>query len=206
MVSEIKTPIEFIEKKLDIDYVKADYMRLIATKYYPGWSWTQDGQPKIKFISEGTELYPPQSFIMVKGTLSWEEFGVARVGGMSAAHQMKFTRRPSKGKGPLEAWILVDPGNDIKSANTDCLKKALNLYLNICDDVYRFLGPELTEVQEGNLKRAIEKILSDQDLLKKSEESKMVKRIITQFDKHGYFTNKANYETHMGLLKSIIQK
>ena len=34
-------------------------------------------------------------------------------------------------------WWFVDVGNDIKAANTDCIKKAFNMYLNIADDVYR---------------------------------------------------------------------
>jgi len=32
---------------------------------------------------------------------------------------------------------FVDVGNDIKSANTDAMKKAFNMYMNIADDVYR---------------------------------------------------------------------
>ena len=47
---------------------------------------------------------------------------------MVAAHRIQ------KKRGTNE---FVDIGNDIKAANTDCMKKALNMYLNIADDVYR---------------------------------------------------------------------
>ena len=47
---------------------------------------------------------------------------------MVAAHRIQ------KKRGTNE---FVDIGNDIKSSNTDCIKKAFNFYLNIADDVYR---------------------------------------------------------------------
>ena len=47
---------------------------------------------------------------------------------MVAAHRIQ------KGR---ESGTFVDVGNDIKSANTDCMKKAFNMYMNIADDVYR---------------------------------------------------------------------
>ena len=47
---------------------------------------------------------------------------------MVAAHRIQ------KKRGTNE---FVDIGNDVKSSNTDCIKKAFNMYLNIADDVYR---------------------------------------------------------------------
>jgi hypothetical protein len=47
---------------------------------------------------------------------------------MTAAHRIQKKRGSD---------TFVDVGNDIKSANTDCMKKAFNMYLNIADDVYR---------------------------------------------------------------------
>ena len=32
---------------------------------------------------------------------------------------------------------FVDIGNYVNAANSDCIKKAFNMYLNIADDVYR---------------------------------------------------------------------
>ena len=47
---------------------------------------------------------------------------------MVAAHRIQ------KKRGTNE---FVDIGNDVKASNTDCIKKAFNMYLNIADDVYR---------------------------------------------------------------------
>ena len=47
---------------------------------------------------------------------------------MVAAHRIQKKRGTSE---------FVDIGNDIKASNTDCIKKAFNMYLNIADDVYR---------------------------------------------------------------------
>ena len=47
---------------------------------------------------------------------------------MCAAHRIQ------KKRGTDE---FVDIGNDVKASNTDCFKKALNMYMNIADDVYR---------------------------------------------------------------------
>ena len=38
-VSNIKTPKPFIKKKMGMEYVEYSYMREIADKEYPGWSW-----------------------------------------------------------------------------------------------------------------------------------------------------------------------
>ena len=54
---------------------------------------------------------------------------------MCAAHRIQ------KKRGTDE---FVDIGNDIKASNTDCIKKAFNFYLNICDDVYRNQVDDLT--------------------------------------------------------------
>ena len=46
--------------------------------------------------------------------------------------------RDDKGKIIMEpSDELVDIGNDIKASNTDAMKKAFNVYLNISDDVYK---------------------------------------------------------------------
>ena len=54
---------------------------------------------------------------------------------MCAAHRIQ------KKRGTDE---FVDIGNDVKASNTDCIKKAFNFYLNICDDVYRNQVDDLT--------------------------------------------------------------
>ena len=116
-VSSITTPTPYIKKKMGMDYVEYSYMREIADKEYPGWSWT--------IIN--TENLGSEAFV-IHGRLKWFDNGVWREGDMTAAHRIQ------KKRGTDE---FVDIGNDVKAANTDCIKKAFNMYLNIADDVYR---------------------------------------------------------------------
>ena len=116
-VSRIKTPKPFVKKKMGLDYVEFSYMREIADKEYPGWSWTIEKSEVL-----GSEAY------VVHGRITWYDEGIWRKADMVAAHRIQ------KKRGTNE---FVDIGNDVKSANTDCMKKAFNMYLNIADDVYR---------------------------------------------------------------------
>ena len=117
LVSGLKTPSPYIKKKQGMDYVEYSYMREIADKEFPGWSWT----------IEKTEVLGSEAYV-VHGRLKWFDEGIWRQGDMCAAHRIQ------KKRGIDE---FVDIGNDVKAANTDCIKKAFNMYLNICDDVYR---------------------------------------------------------------------
>ena len=132
-VSELKTPKAFIKQKMGMDYVEYSVMRDIADNEYPGWSWTV-----IKTEFAGTEAY------VVHGRLKWFDNGVWRDGDVTASHRIQ------KKRGTDE---YVDLGNDIKAANTDCIKKAFNMYMNICDDVYhnQVEDPELTDEQKNNI-------------------------------------------------------
>ena len=116
-VSNIATPSPYIKKKMGMEYVEYSYMREVADKEYPGWSWT--------IIN--TENLGSEAFV-IHGRLKWFDSGVWREGDMTAAHRIQKKRGTSE---------FVDIGNDIKAANTDCIKKAFNMYLNIADDVYR---------------------------------------------------------------------
>ena len=116
-VSNMKTPQKYIEQKMGLDYVRYGYMRDLADKFYPGWSWTI-----IKCAALGSEAYE------VHGRLKWFDNGIWREGDCVAAHRIQ------KKRGTDE---FVDVGNDLKAANTDTIKKAFNMYMNIADDIYR---------------------------------------------------------------------
>ena len=116
-VSNLTTPPFYVKKKMGMDYVEYSYMREVADKEYPGWSWT----------IQKTEVLGSEAYV-VHGRLKWFDEGIWREGDMSAAHRIQ------KKRGIEE---FVDIGNDVKAANTDCIKKAFNMYLNIADDVYR---------------------------------------------------------------------
>tara|TARA_R100001480_G_scaffold12636_1_gene21438 strand:+ start:668 stop:1279 length:612 start_codon:yes stop_codon:yes gene_type:complete len=117
LVSGLKTPGPYVKKKQGMDYVEYSYMREVADKQFPGWSWT----------IEKTEVLGSEAYV-VHGRLKWFDEGIWRQGDMCAAHRIQ------KKRGIDE---FVDIGNDVKAANTDCIKKAFNMYMNICDDVYR---------------------------------------------------------------------
>ena len=127
-VSNIDTPKSFIKNKMGADYVEFSYMRDVADKHYPGWSWQV-----IKTETLGSEAF------MVHGRLKWFDGGIWRTGDCTAAHRIQ-TRKEGGG--------FVDIGNDIKAANTDCIKKAFNMYLNIADDVYRNRVEDVTLTEE----------------------------------------------------------
>ena len=124
-------------------------MRHLANTYWPGWSWTI---LDYKILSENDKF----SFVVVHGRLEWmEPEGNVRFGDMIAAHRIQYNK----------SGTLVDPGNDIKAANTDTIKKALNLYLNISDDVYRFEGPELSDAHKAKVEKLV--LSSDNEAVKK---------------------------------------
>ena len=150
-VSDIKTPKPFIKQKMGMDYVEYSYMREIADKHYPGWSWTV-----IKTEFAGTEAY------VVHGRLKWFDNGVWREGDSTAAHRVQ------KKKGSSD---YVDLGNDIKAANTDCIKKAFNMYMNISDDVYRnqVEDPELDDKQLENITELSKIANREKEIMEKVE-------------------------------------
>ena len=125
-VSMEDTPKTFIKRKVRQDYVEIAYMKKLADKYFAGWSWT--------IIN--TEVLGSEAYV-VHGRLKWYEGGIWREGDMTAAHRIqKLKHDPSK---------FSDIGNDIKAANTDCMKKAFNMYMNIADDVYKNRVNPLTQ-------------------------------------------------------------
>ena len=127
-VSKIKTPKPFIKKKNGMDYVEIGYMRKIADDHFPGWSWT----------IQKTEVLGSEAYV-VHGRLKWYDEGIWREGDMVAAHRIQKLRGTND---------FVDIGNDIKASNTDCMKKALQMFMNIADDVYRNQVEDLTLTDE----------------------------------------------------------
>ena len=116
-VSNIKTPKPYIKKKMGMEYVEYSYMREIADKEFPGWSW--------KVVS--TEVLGSEAYV-VHGRLKFYDEGIWRECDVTASHRIQKQRGTND---------FVDIGNDIKAANTDAIKKAFNMYMNIADDVYR---------------------------------------------------------------------
>jgi hypothetical protein len=171
-VSSIATPKAFIKQKMGMDYVEYSVMRDIADKEYPGWSWTV-----IKTEFAGTEAY------VIHGRLKWFDNGVWREGDATAAHRVQKKRGTND---------YVDLGNDIKAANTDCIKKAFNMYMNICDDVYRnqVEDPELTDKQKNSILESAKISGRDTEIMEKIESG-----VINAF----------NYKASMAKLERLAQ-
>ena len=146
-------------------------MKNIANEQFPGWSWTI-----IKSEALGSEAY------VVHGRLKWFDNGVWREGDMVAAHRIQ------KKRGTNE---FVDVGNDLKSANTDTMKKAFNVYMDIAADVYRSEDPTLSDEQ-------IDTIM---DLADKAEMTDEISTKITEMS-----INTGNYKGAVAKLKRMVNK
>ena len=138
-VSNIPTPKVFIKDKGGFDYVDEAYMRNQLNAHYPIWKWEII---KYEFIGD--------KVISLHGRLTIIDHSVERHFDSVAAHRIA-----SNQKG------YVDLGNDLKAANSDCFKVAVNRLCNIADDVYRKIIPDLTLSEEQ--KDAINELLARMD-------------------------------------------
>jgi len=142
-VGKIETPKGLVKKKMGFDYVELSYMKKIANEQFPGWSWTIISTEVL-----GTEAY------VVHGRLKWFDNGLWREGDMVAAHRIQ------KKRGSTTEYVEI--GNDIKSANTDCIKKAFNVYMDIAADVYRSDDPTLDDEQIDEIKSIALRVSEEQ--------------------------------------------
>jgi hypothetical protein len=125
-VSNVPTPKAFVKDKGGFDYVDEAYMRHQLNTHYPIWKWDI---VKYEFIGDKA--------ICIHGRLTIVDHGVERHFDAVAAHRIA-----SNQKG------YVDLGNDLKGANSDCFKVAVNRLCNIADDVYRKQIPDLELSQD----------------------------------------------------------
>ena len=174
-VSDIRTPRAYVKKKMDMDYVEIGYMKAMAEKHYPGWSWEV-----IKTEFAGTQAY------VVHGRLKWYDNGIQRTGDMTAAHRIQRKRGTDE---------YVDLGNDIKAANTDCMKKAFNMYMNISDDIYR------NQVEDTELSKEQVSIIIKAAFAVSEEKAAEMNILIEEGTIHGL-----NYKGALSKLERIASK
>jgi hypothetical protein len=136
-VSETPTPSDVVKSKNGFDYVDEGYMRWRLNKHYPIWSWEV-----VKYETLGDKA------IVVHGRLKIVDEGVPRSFDAVAAHRIAVAR---SGSG------YVDLGNDLKAANSDAFKVAVNRLCNVADDVYRkqYIDKTLDEGQYNSVMNAI---------------------------------------------------
>jgi len=139
-VSEMRTPIDQIKSRSGFDYVDEGYMRWCLNKHYPIWSWEI-----IKYETLGDKA------ILVHGRLKVMDEGVPRSFDSVAAHRIAVSR---SGSG------YVDLGNDLKAANSDAFKVAVNRLCNVADDVYRkqYVDKALSQEQVDMLMTALSQL------------------------------------------------
>ena len=132
-VSEEPTPSDVVKSRNGFDYVDEGYMRWRLNQHYPIWSWEV-----IKYETLGDKA------IVVHGRLKVMDEGVPRSFDSVAAHRIAVSRNGSG---------YVDLGNDLKAANSDAFKVAVNRLCNVADDVYRkqYIDKSLGDVQVNNL-------------------------------------------------------
>ena len=136
---------------------------------------------------------------VVTGKLTWDYSYIGmehikREGMMAAAHAVQYLNdKENKAK---KTDNLSDLGNDVKSANTDTWKKALNFYLNIGDDIYQWAYPELSEDQKKTMKEICLKLPDDPT----------AKGIIISMENDSLLLNTGNYEKQLNRLKAKISR
>ena len=134
------------------------------------WSWEI-----LKYETLGDKA------IVVHGRLKIMDEGVPRSFDSVAAHRIAVSR---SGSG------YVDLGNDLKAANSDAFKVAVNRLCNVADDVYRkqYIDKSITEEQYN-------KLLSMMSQLDVEDAEKVESALI------GGKINKDNYDKVLSKLK-----
>lgn len=149
-VGNIKTPSAFVDEKNNIEYPASFYMRAIADRYYSPWNWSIKDDYRI-IEQEGALWY------LHVGRLEWTEritqedgsiIEYKRYGEIPDAELVKFKKGTN---------VIVDLGDNAKSANTNTMKKAFNLFCHICNDIYRWPNPQLSLEQMQKLAEALDK-------------------------------------------------
>lgn len=178
--SNKSTPKAHVKKKAGLDYVEFAYMRNRANEAHPLWSFTKL-QISTDFLKAG--------WVVVQGQLEWYENGFKRIGACAAAHRIAF--KSGQDRVPEN---IIDLGNDVKAAVSDCMKKGFNTYMNISDDVYKKQTvEEITDEQKEYAYSLIENV-SDTD---------------TQHTMYRYIDNKTyknNLPTIIKKIKAVLDK
>ena len=172
-ISMIDTPAYYIKQQQGFDYVDEGYMRHLLNQHYPVWKWEIISH---EFIGDKA--------ISVHGRLTIIDNGIERHFDAIDAHRIA-----SNEKG------YVDIGNDLKSANSDCFKVAVNRLCNIADDVYR------KRIEDISLDT--KQIKSIEGKLKKIEDDSTRKKIHSGIE--NMTINATNYDATIRKIETLIE-
>jgi len=150
-ISKEKTPQvdgtgkKIIDQKGNYDYIIVAYMVECLDKHFPGWSW-QYVAP-IQFLGSEWVVAQGELLIMDEKLLA---FGIQppyrKFYGCNAA------RIAYKAGAAHTIENIIDIGNNVKSANTEAMKVAINRLTHIGDDVY---GKRIEEEGAGSLEEVM---------------------------------------------------
>lgn len=177
-LSDTITPKVYVKQKQGFDYVDEAYMRNLLNQVFPGWSWEI-----VKYEFMGDKA------ISVHGRLKIIESGIPRTYDAIAAHRIAVSK--SNGN-------YVDLGNDLKSANSDCFKVAVNRLCNIADDVYR------KQVKDMSLTDEQKDMLYELSNTIREFDSGLSDKIVGSIEQMS--VNASNYEATINKLESIIKQ
>lgn len=111
------------------EYVEEQWMRDRLTKYFPGWSWDKAGD--IQFL--GSE------WVVADGTLTIIDESLLALGIIPPVRRYwagDSVRIQFKKDMPHTPENIIDIGDNVQSAITGAMKRAINRLTGICDDVY----------------------------------------------------------------------
>ena len=175
MRSELPTPKKYWKKKSgggmgQYDYVEESVMRTSLDNHFPTWSWMPAGTEPVKFL--GSE------WVVVSGSLVIDDHGEKRTFFSPGAQRIMFKKDM-----PHTPENVVDVDKNIRAANSNALKGAINRLTRLHDDVYHKVDLSLTEGQIESLR----------DLLKHADGG-MVDQIKIMI-RNGEI-NKSNFDVH----------
>lgn len=107
----------------DLEYIDEDWMREKLTELFI-WSWEGNGSLPL-------QVFPSIGQVSFTGTLEIIDNGIIRRFTACAGSAIKLKKDM-----PISVGAIVNFSNDCKAANTDALKKAINMLTNIGDPVY----------------------------------------------------------------------
>jgi len=135
-ISKTKTPevdgtgMRIVQQRPDgLDYIIDAYMDECLDKYFPGWSWKKAGG--LNFLGSEYVVADGELFIIDERLLAFGITPPYRVYWGSGAARIQY----KSGKSHI-AENIVDVDKNVKAANTNAKKVAINRLTGIGDDIY----------------------------------------------------------------------
>lgn len=187
-ISKKKTPKKNIKKLPggDYDYVDFGTMLEALNNDYPTWSWKASGTQPVQMF---------MNWIVVSAELEFWDEGIKRTFFSPGAAQIQIKR----GGDPSNWKDILSISNSVKSANTDGLKKAINVATGRFGDVYRN-APEdpISDEQKNILVDTIERASEIDDRYSLDN----VERNFGDIDEFSV----EDYEKVMAILKRVVKE